>query len=179
MVADQEKIAQWLSGRSSSLHEAYIGAIHLLADTSVPGRAQLICHAGRDLCTGFQDLQSISKDRADTVPLLREIDSYWQREGLDAIGFFGTGGPEPVAELTASPEVTIPRHLMVLFQRLVEEHRRGSMNQEEQAAKLFMANDPTAANRPEVVQPLSREWVRLRRWFVRYAHFAVQQRTPD
>jgi hypothetical protein len=180
MSPDQEKIAQWLSDRSPSLHEAYLVALHFLADPKTPGRAQMICHAGRDLCTGLQDLQSVTrKERADTTPILREIDSVWQKEGFDAFGIVDSAEPAPASEQTASPESAIPRHLMVLFQRLMDEHRRADINQEEQAAQLFKANDPATANRPEAVQPLSKEWVHLRRWFIRYAHFGVQQRIPE
>ena len=86
MSSDQEKIAQWLAGRSASLHEAYLAALRFLADQKAPGRAQMICHAGRDLCTGLQDLQSVSrKERADTPSILREVDSVWRKEGLDSV----------------------------------------------------------------------------------------------
>jgi len=180
MNPEQEKIAQWLSGRSPSLHEAYLAARQLLAGPATPGRAQMICHAGRDLCSGLQDLQSVSKkERADITPVLREIQTIWEKEGFDAADLVQTDATTLAAEQTASPEVTIPRHLMLLLQRLMQEHRRADINQEEQAAQLFRANDPATANRPEAVQPLSMEWVRLRRWFIRYAHFGVQQRVPE
>jgi len=179
MSPDQEKIAKWLSGRSPSLHEAYLAAVSFLADPAVPGRAQMICHAGRDLCTGLQDLRSVSKnERADTTPILREIESVWEKEGLDAVDIVEAAERTPATEQSASPQATIPQHLMVLLQRLMQEHRRAETNQEEQAADLFRANDPATANRPEAVQPLSREWVVLRRWFSRFAHFGIQQRTP-
>jgi hypothetical protein len=179
MSPDQEKIAQWLSGHSSSLHEAYLAALHFLADPKIPGRAQMICHAGRDLCTGLQDLRSATKKkRADTTPVLREIESVWENEGLGVIDIVQPAESAAAAEQTASTRTTIPRHLMKLLQRLMEEHRRADTNQEEQAAQLFRASDPATANRPETMQPLSREWVNLRRWFIRYAHFGVQQRTP-
>lgn len=180
MSPDQEKIAQWLAGRSASLNEAYLSALRCLADPKAPGRAQMICHAGRDLCTGLQDLQSVTrKERADTTFILREVDSVWRNEGLDAVGIADSADPDSGAEQTASPEATIPRYLLTLLQRLIEEHRRGDVNQEEQAAQMFRANDPASANRPEAVQPLSREWVSLRRWFIRYAHFNVQQNAPE
>jgi hypothetical protein len=180
MSPDQEKIAQWLAGRSASLHEAYLAALRFLADPKAPGRAQMICHAGRDLCTGLQDLQSVSrKERADTTSILREVDSVWRKEGLDAVGIADSADPSAGAEQMASPEAAIPRFLLALLQRLIEEHRRGDVNQEEQAAQLFRANDPASANRPEAVQPMSREWVSLRRWFIRYAHFGVQQSAPE
>jgi hypothetical protein len=180
MSPDQEKIAEWLAGRSPSLHEAYLAALQLLTDPKIPGRAQMICHAGRDLCTGLQDLQSVTrKERADTTSILREVDSVWQKEGFDAVGLAEAANTAPAREQTAAPGATISRYLMVLLQRLIEEHRRGDINQEEQAARLFSANDPAIAHRPEAVQPLSKEWVHLRRWFIRYAHFGVQQRIPE
>jgi hypothetical protein len=180
MNPDQEKIAQWLSRRSPPLCEAYLAALNLLANPGIPGRAQMICHAGRDLCTGLQYLRSVTKKkRADTTPFLREIEIVWEREGLDATGIVEASESAQGPEQTASPRATIPHHLMTLLQRLMEEHRRVDIKQEEQAAELFRANDPAIANRPDAVLPLSKEWVRLRRWFTRYAHFGIQQRMPE
>ena len=92
-------------------------ALWLLADPKAPGRAQMICHAGRDLCTGLHDLRTLTrKERADTTSILREVDSVWQKEGLDAVGLAESAAPAPAAEETASPEATIPRYLMTLLQ---------------------------------------------------------------
>jgi hypothetical protein len=179
MSPDQEKIARWLADEAPSLHGGYVAALRLLADTEAPARTQMICHAGRDLCTGLQDLKGVSKERADPTAILREVDSAWRKEGLDALGIADSADPASGAEQKASPDVTIPSYLRLLLQRLIEEHRRVDVNQEEQAARMFRASDPASASRPEAVQPLSREWVNLRRWFIRYAHFGVQQRVPD
>jgi hypothetical protein len=180
MSPNQEQIAQWLTGKSASLHDAYVTALRLLADPQTSGRAQMICHACRDLCTGLQDLQSVAKkERADTASILGELDSVWRKEGLEGAGLAWVNDSASGVEQAAEPEVSIPRYLLPLLQRLLEEHRRGELNQEEQATQLFRSNDPMNANRPEAVQPLSKEWVRLRRWFIRYAHFGVQQRIPE
>lgn len=180
MTLDQEKIAQWLSDRSPSLHAAYLAALQFLADEAIPGRAQLICHAGRDLCGGLLDVRSVSKRvRADTTSILREIESIWEKEGFDAIGVVETAELTTSPEETASADATIPQPLMLLLQRLMQEHRRAEANQEEQAAELFRENDAASANHPEAVKPAMKEWVRLRRWFHRYAHFGIQQTAPD
>jgi len=150
-----------------------------LADPKIPGRAQMICHAGRDLCTGLLDLHSVTKERADTTPILKEVDSVWQKEGLDAVGIAESVNPAQAAERMASPEVLLPRYLLALLQRLIEEYRRGAVIQTEQAAQMFRATDPATTNRPEAVQPLVSEWKRLRIWFIRYAHFGVQQSIPE
>jgi hypothetical protein len=70
MGKDQEKIAAWLAESSPSLHEAYKVALQLLKDDQFPGRAQLICHAGRDLCTGLQDLRGVSKKERSDIGML-------------------------------------------------------------------------------------------------------------
>jgi len=180
MSPDQEKIGKWLAAQSPTLGEAYTVALRLLADVTFPGRAQMICHAGRDLCTGLQDLRGVAKrERADTTRILREIEPVWEKEGLDARGIVEAAESAPSVEQTTSPEVTMSQHLMTLLQRLIQEHRRGSTNQEDQAAELFREKDPATVERPEALRPLLKEWVRLRQWFHHYAHFAVQQRTPD
>jgi hypothetical protein len=89
MSPDQESIAQWLTNEAPSLQGAYAAALRLLADTEAPGRTQMICHAGRDLCTGLQDLKGVSKERADPTAILREVDSAWRKEGLDALRISG------------------------------------------------------------------------------------------
>lgn len=96
-------------------------------------------------------------ERAETTPILREIESVWEKEGLDAVDIVEAAEPTPATEQSASRQATIPQHLMVLLQRLMQEHCHAETNQQEQAADLFRANDPATANRPEAVQPLSRE----------------------
>jgi hypothetical protein len=179
MRPEQEQIAAWLEEQSAILHAAYILAVQLLSDLSVPGRAQIICHTGRDLCTGLLELRDVAKrQRADTTSIFQEIEPQWVREGLDAIDNAEGIDQADVPAPSMSEGVTISRHLARLLQRLMEEYRLGLTNQQEQALEMFSANNPEAAKRPELLGPMSREWVELRRWFIRYAHFAVQRSTP-
>ncbi|WP_420237220.1 hypothetical protein ACOBR2_16610 [Telmatobacter bradus] len=179
MSPDQEKIAQWLSDRSPSLHEAYLIALQFLADPKIPGRAQMICHAGRDLCTGLQDLHSVTKERTNTTPIFKDVDYAWKKERLDAVGIAESTDSAPAPEQMALSEVTIPRYLMALLQRLIEEYRRGAEIQTVQAVQMFRVIDPASAKRPEAVQPLVTEWKSLRSWFNRYTHFGVDQSIPE
>lgn len=179
MRPDQEQIVEWIGGQSSTLHDAYVVAVQLLADPSFPGRAQLICHAGRDICTGLQDIRGIAKRKhANTVAVFQEVEPQWVAEGLDGVETILGEAQTNERAAAAASNLTISRHLFKLLQRLVEEHRLGSVNQEEQAAELFAGIAPETAERPELLQPIAREWVNLRKWFHHYAHFAVQQKTP-
>jgi hypothetical protein len=179
MRTEQEQIAVWLGEQSAMLRTAYLMAVQLLSDTSVAGRAQIICHAGRDLCTGLIELRGVAKrQRADTTSIFEEIEPEWSKEGLDAIDTAEAVDPNGLPQVAASEGVTISRHLFSLLQRLMEEHRLGSSNQEEQAVEMLAGTDPDAVKHPELLRPMSREWVRLRRWFHHYGHFAVQQKTP-
>jgi hypothetical protein len=179
MRPDQEQIAEWIGRQSTTLRDGYVVAVQLLADTAFPGRAQFICHAGRDICTGLQDIRGIAKRKhANTTAVFQEVEPQWIAEGLDGIETVEGGAQANEATSVAATDVTISRLLFKLMQRLVEEHRLGSVNQEEQAAELFAAIAPESAKRPELVLPMAREWVSLRRWFHNYAHFAVQQKTP-
>jgi hypothetical protein len=155
MRSDQEQITEWISGQSSTLHDAYVVAVQLLADPSFPGRAQLICHAGRDICTGLQDIRGIAKRKhANTGAVFQEVEQQWIDEGLDGVEII-VGGAQTNEPAAAVSNVTISRHLFKLLQRLVEEHRLGSVNQEEQAAELFAAIAPETAERPELLQPIA------------------------
>ena len=180
MSPKQEKIAAWLAERSPSLHQAYSVALQLLGDDSFIGRAQLICHAGRDLCTGLQDIRGVSKrERSDTTPIFREIEPVWQREGLDALGMRTEPESDSAVEQSTVAHVQIPAHLMILLQRLMQEYRKATVNQESLADELFGADDPDVQKRPETLLPLRRQWVDLRHWFHHYAHFGAAQRIPD
>ncbi len=139
----------------------------------------MICHAGRDLCTGLLELRDVTKrPRADTNSVLQEIEPEWAKGGFDAIDTAVRVDPASLLQATVYDDVTISRHLVKLLQRLMEEHRLGSINQEEQAVEMFVGSNPEAAKRPELLRPVSREWVKLRRWFQQYAHFGVHQTTP-
>jgi hypothetical protein len=179
MRPEQEQIAEWIGRQSPTLRDGYLIAVQLLADPTCPGRAQLICHAGRDICTGLQDIRGIAKRKhANTNAILQEVEPQWVAEGLDGLDIAGGGSATIQPARDAASDVTISRRLFKLLQRLMEEHRLGSVNQEEQAAELFAAIAPETAGRPELLHPISREWVSLRRWFHNYAHFAIQQKTP-
>jgi hypothetical protein len=179
MRPDQEQIAEWIGRQSAILRDAYVIAVQLLADTAFPGRVQIICHAGRDICTGLQDIRGIVKRKhANTTVVFQEVEPQWIAEGLDGLETVEREAQANEPAGAAASGVQISRHLFRLLQRLVEEHRLGSVNQEEQAAELFAAIAPESAGRPELVLPMAREWVSLRRWFQNYAHFAVQQKTP-
>jgi hypothetical protein len=179
MRPDQEQIAEWIGRQSTTLHDAYVIAVQSLADTAFPGRAQFICHSGRDICTGLQDIRGIAKRKhANTTAVFQEVEPQWIAEGLDRVETVEGEAQANEPTGAADSDVKISRHMFRLLQRLVEEHRLGSVNQEEQAAELFAAIAPESAERPELVLPMAREWVSLRRWFHNYAHFAVQQKTP-
>jgi len=124
-------------------------------------------------------LRGVAKrQRADTNNIFQEIEPEWTKEALDAIDTAKGVHHIDVPEETVSAHVTISRHLFKLLQRLMEEHRLGSLNQEEQAVEMFAGSNAEASKHPELLRPMSREWVRLRRWFHNYAHFAIQQKTP-
>jgi hypothetical protein len=110
MSPDQEKIAAWLAESSPSLHEAYKVALQLLRDDQFPGRAQLMCHAGRDLCTGLQQLRGVSKkERSDTTAIFREIEPEWQKENLDTLDMNKEPDSESVADQTVAAQVGTSR----------------------------------------------------------------------
>ncbi len=180
MTTKQEKISAWLAERSVSLHNAYTVALDLLADSSVPGRAQLICHAGRNLCAGLQDIRGVAKrGRADTTAIFREIEPVWERAGLDVVGVGAEAPIESATEQSANANIQISNHLLNLFQRLMQEYRKATENQQGQADELFGFDDPDIQKRPETLAPLRRQWVTLRHWFHGYAHFGADQTTPD
>jgi hypothetical protein len=180
MSPKQEKIAVWLAERSSSLHGGYLVALQLLSDRAIPGRAQLICHVGRDLCKGLQDIRGASRgERADTTAVFREIEPVWEREGLDTPAMRTQPESDTAAEQALASHIQISSHLMILLRRLMQEYRKGKAIQESQADELFRADDPDVQQRPETILPLRRQWADLRQWFQRYAHFGARQRTPD
>jgi hypothetical protein len=66
-----------------------------------------------------------------------------------------------------------------MMQSVLLEHRRGTMNQKDQALSMFLEIAPEAAGRPDLYDPLAEQWKSLRRWFHEYAHFTLKQKPCD
>jgi uncharacterized protein RhaS with RHS repeats len=138
MTADQLRIAEWLEQEVPTLHSAFVQAVKLMAGPDFPGRSNQVCHACRDICTVIQQYHRVEKTtNAGTTKLLNELDSLWsQHQSDNQVNPVApaTGGISP----TRLPEdVKVQPEIIQAIQALLLEHRRGSINQKNQALGMF------------------------------------------
>jgi hypothetical protein len=180
MTPDQVKIAEWLKLEVPTLHPAFTKAVEFMGGADFPGRSNLVCHCCRDICTVIQQHYRVERDdRADPTALLSKLETLWERNKLDEL-------TRPAASIPGSAEPSklpadspVPREVIQMVQSVLQEHRRGTVNQRDQALSMFLEIAPEAAGRPDLYDTHAEQWKGLRRWFIEYAHFTLKQKVCD
>jgi hypothetical protein len=180
MTPNQLRIAEWLEHEIPTLHPAYVQTIKLMAGPDFPGRCNQVCHACRDICTVIQQYHRVEKTvKASTTNLLNELDHLWsQRPAEDQIN------PAAPAKDGSSPnrlpeDVRIQPEIVQAIQALLVEHRRGSINQKNQALDMFQILAPEAAGRPDLFDVHAEQWRDLRGWFHEHAHYTLKEQSCE
>jgi hypothetical protein len=180
MTPNQDKIAGWLKLEVPTLHPAFTKAVEFMEGADFPGRSNLVCHCCRDICTVIQQHYRVERDdRADPAVLLSKLETLWERNKLDELTCPTAsipGNAEPGKLPADSP---VPREVIQMVQSVLQEHRRGTVNQRNQALSMFLEIAPEAAGRPDLYDTHAEQWKGLRRWFIEYAHFTLKQKVCD
>ena len=180
MTPNQVRITEWLEQEVPTLHPAYVQAAQLMAGPDFPGRCNQVCHACRDICTVIQQYHRVEKTvKAGTTKLLNELDTLWsQRQPNNQVNPAGSAadGNSP----TRLPEdVKVKPEIIQAIQALLLEHRRGSINQKNQALDMFQILAPEAAERPDLFDVHAEQWRDLRGWFHEHAHYTLKEQRCD
>jgi hypothetical protein len=180
MTPSQLRIADWLEYEVPTLHPAYTQVIQLMAGPDFPGRCNQVCHACRDICTVIQQYHRVEKTvKADTTNLFNKLDRLWsQRAPEDHINPAGpdTNGNSPIR---LPEDVKIHPEIVQAIQLLLLEHRRGSINQKNQALHMFQILAPEAAGRPDLFDVHAEQWRDLRGWFHEHAHYTLKEQSCE
>ncbi len=167
----RDELLEWFSKQAPSLAPAYHGATKLLLDVGFPGRVHFIAHSFRDIADRLAFvLEPTSRaERVDYGNHTDEITKCWPKLTF-TIEEGNLVGPEPIVSIG---ELAARR-----VDNLVEDHRerrtRPSNQQRlfEIAARLNPGN--ATANQGAV-----REFEKLSKWFVKWAHFPREERMHD
>jgi hypothetical protein len=180
MTPNQVRITEWLEQEVPTLHPAYVQAAQLMAGPDFPGRCNQVCHACRDICTVIQQYHRVEKTvKAGTTKLLNELDTLWsQRQPDNQVNPAGSAadGNSPTRlpeDVKVKPEIIQAIHALLL------EHRRGSINQKNQALDMFQILAPEAAERPDLFDVHAEQWRDLRGWFHEHAHYTLKEQRRD
>lgn len=180
MTADRLRIAEWLEHEVPTLHPAYVQVVQLMAGPDFPGRCNQVCHACRDICTVIQQHHRVEKTvKAGTTKLLNELDVLWsQRQPDDQV--IPAGSAADGSSPTRLPEdVKVQPEIIQAIQALLLEHRRGAINQKNQALDMFQILAPEAAERPDLFDVHAEQWRDLRGWFHEHAHYTLKEQSCD
>ncbi len=180
MTPNQLRIAEWLEHEVPTLYPAYVQAVQLMAGPDFPGRCNQVCHPCRDICTVIQQYHRVEKTvRAGTTKLLNELDVIWSQRVSDAQAV-PVGLPSERNAPTRLPEdVRVQPEIVQAIQALLIEHRRGSINQKNQALDMFQILAPEAAGRPDLFDVHAEQWRDLRGWFHEHAHYSLKEQSCE
>ena len=70
----------------------------------------------------------------------------------------------------------MPKEVLQMVQSVLQEHRRGALNQRNQALNMFLKIAPEAAGRPDLYDTHAEQWKSLRGWFDVFAHYTLKER---
>lgn len=180
MTPNQVKIAEWLKLEVPTLHPAFTKAVELMDGADFQGRSNLVCHNCRDICTLIQQYYRVERDdRANTAALLNKLDALWVQNKLDDLTIPTASNLENAEPATLLEDLPVSREVLQMVQSVLQEHRRGAVNQKNQALGMFLGIAPEAAGRPDLYDTHAEQWKRLRGWFHEYAHYTLKERVCD
>ncbi len=154
----------------------------MLENPSIPGRQHFICHAARDIGNRFPELvtETAQIKRVEMTDELVRLEELWTADRLDHLELSSASvaaGDEniaqPRAELPVSYQVFRQIQAVIVLQRKVSENRRAKV------IKMLEAVAPENKGRPEILYPLSEQWMDLTSWFVSYTHAGNKPRIAD
>ena len=154
------------------LAELYQGAVLLLYQCSIPGRARLIAHAVREIGNGLPEKMAGKSfpDRFDPTDELNIIVAEWAK-----CGFFSDGHPTIPDDartdvIRDKGPVEVPLSLFKKLSKLLKRHDQSRTSNREKTVELFKACDPQNPGQIELLVPVVQQWLNVVRWFVSLVH---------
>lgn len=180
MTPNQTKIVEWLKLEVPTLHPAFTKAVELMDGADFPGRSNLVCHICRDICTLIQQYYRVERDdRANTAPLLNKLDALWVQNKLCDLTHPTASNLESAEPVKLLDDLPVSREVLQMVESVLQEHRRGAVNQKSQALSMFLGIAPEAAGRPDLYDTHAEQWKSMRGWFHEYAHYTLKERLCD
>lgn len=154
------------------LAELYEGAVVLLYQCSVPGRARLIAHAVREIGNGLPEKMTGKSfpTRFDPTDQLDNIVTAWDKCGFSNDGRLTIPDDARMETIQDKQPVEVPPELFEKLSKLIKRHRQSRTSNREKAVELFKACDPQNPRQIELLVPVLEQWLNVVRWFVGLAH---------
>jgi len=161
-----KEIADWLSEHAPQMLSSFEGALLLLQSPTIPGEANFISHAVRDLIqhlpSALDGAQEVMRHAGEIYPAkIKEIQKHW---------------PNELRRKTTGDNVLIPHQAVSSVDDLLGTYQAvtSQVTSAEKLAKLLVnASDIPIALTQQLIDTFDEE----RKWFVNLAHFAVNART--
>ncbi len=154
------------------LAELYQGAVLLLYQCSIPGRARLIAHAVREIGNVLPEKmtgQSFPK-RFDPTNLLDEIVIEWKKSGFSIGGGLPLPNDAETDTIWDKKSVEVPQKFIEKISKLIKGYSQSRTSNKDKAVELFKACDPQNPRHIEVLIPVLKQWLDVVQWFVGLAH---------
>jgi len=154
------------------LAELYEGAVLLLYQCYIPGRARLIAHAVREIGNGLPEKMTGKSfpARFDPTDQLDKIVAAWDKCGFSIDGRLTIPDDARMDTVRHKEGVAVPSELFRKFSKLIKRHRQSRVTNKEKAVELFKACDPQNPEHIELLVPALSQWLDVLAWFMGPVH---------
>jgi hypothetical protein len=154
------------------LAELYEGAVLLLYECPVAGRARLIAHAVREIGNALPEKITGKSfpTKFDPTNHLDDLVSDWEKYGLSAAGFSTISDDSGMDSIRDGGLVHVPRSLLEKLAQLIKRHEQSRATNRDKAVELFKACDSQNPDHIDLLVPVLKQWLDVVRWFVGLVH---------
>lgn len=171
------EIRAWLYEQAPSLAELYEGAVCLIFKKPISGRVRFIAHAVREIRNQLPNYISggTGGSRLDYKDELDQLSRIWQSSGFSLEEVLPNYEIDAEVSLpSTSPDIPVPRQLLLEIQQLLKKHEAVSVKNREKVIRFFETCVP--ANQPlrHTLHPIVEHWWNVTEWFMQKTHDSGQ-----
>jgi hypothetical protein len=162
----------WLRRNAPSLAELYEGSVRLVFETPLPGWTRFVAHGVREIRNRLPGVISGERGstRLDYTNRMDDIAKAWKRAGFTTDGTIPTIHDSQGSVQTPSPEVPLPRRVVLLVAKLVSDHEKTRQRPTEAAMRLFEGLAPENQQIRNTLRPIVMQWLEITGWFQQKVH---------
>jgi hypothetical protein len=143
------EIRAWLHEHAPSLAELYEGAVCLIFEKPISGRVRFVAHAVREIRNQLPNYISGGNTggRLEYKDEVEKLSKLWQSNGLSLDEVLPDDGIDTEgSQPSISPDIPVPRQLLLEIRQLLKKHEAVSVKNKEKAIRFFETCIP--ANQP-------------------------------
>jgi hypothetical protein len=171
------EIRNWLYEQAPSLAELYEGAVRLIFEKQISGWVSFVAHAVREIRNQLPNYISSGNTggRLEYKDEVEKLSKLWHSNGLNLDEVLPDDGIDTEgSQSSISPDIPVPRQLLLEIRQLLKKHEAVSVKNKEKAIRFFETCSP--ANQPlrDTLRPIAEHWWDVTEWFMQKTHDSGQ-----